>query len=199
MVYESKAGNTWGGGAYQKVAAALKSLKKVVTAGADVANVSGFGKASVEKIDEFIKTGKIQNLEDLKAMYGELPTGMILGKSSGGGAKGAKGAVNSKPSKEQLKQIAKEAEALGSNSIDQLKQLLRQNGQAVSGTKGELIERCSQGAVLGAIPICPLCGAGKLRFAIKTGVYTCPGFMDDDTFHKCVFASGSVARTPWKP
>ena len=194
MVYESKAGNTWGGSAYQKVAAALKKLKKPVTAGTDVANLAGFGKASVEKIDEFLKTGKIQKLEELKELYGDIPTGMVM--KSGG--KAAATAAASKPTKDQLKKIAKEAELLELNSIDQLKQLLRQNGQVLSGTKGELIERCAEGKILGAIPVCPLCGAGKLRYAAKTGLYTCPGYMDDDKFHKCVFVSGSVARNPWK-
>lgn len=33
--------------------------------------------------------------------------------------------------------------------------------------------------------MCSSCGGGKLRFNQKTGIYTCPGYMDDDEFKNC--------------
>lgn len=33
--------------------------------------------------------------------------------------------------------------------------------------------------------MCSSCGGGKLRFNRMTGIYTCPGYMDDDEFRNC--------------
>jgi hypothetical protein len=33
--------------------------------------------------------------------------------------------------------------------------------------------------------MCSACGGGKLRFDRKTGIYKCPGFMDDEDFRNC--------------
>ena len=33
--------------------------------------------------------------------------------------------------------------------------------------------------------MCTGCGGGKLRFDRKTGIYKCPGYMDDEDFKHC--------------
>lgn len=53
---------------------------------------------------------------------------------------------------EQLGNIRAEIAKLKSYKNDDLKKILRQNEQILSGKKDELIERCAEGVVLGAIP-----------------------------------------------
>lgn len=205
MVYESKDGNKWAGVAYNKVLAVLRGLKKTLSSGSEIASFQGVGKTSVEKIDEFLTTGKIKKLEDLKALHGALPSGMVIGgttKSAAGSkaskAGGTAGAA-APPSKAQLAAIKKAAAELEEKPQQYLKDLCKHNKQVQSGTKADLVQRCSEGQVLGQIPICPFCGAGKLRYDIKTGLYKCPGYTDDDKYMPCVFQSGQVQRLPWQP
>ena len=82
-------------------------------------------------------------------------------------------------------------------SINDLKEALKKNNQKISGTKAELIERCAEGKLLGAVPNCPKCFGGKLRFNIHSGEYKCPGFMEDTTMVHCSFKSFDVKRNPW--
>lgn len=81
-------------------------------------------------------------------------------------------------------------------TTDKLKELLRANGQVVSGTKGVLVARAADGKAFGALPRCPTCHAGKIKF--ENGVYRCPGYMDDDTFMSCMFTADTVERNAWK-
>jgi len=62
-----------------------------------------------------------------------------------------------------------------------------------------MAERCADGKILGQIPVCQHCGGGKPRFNSKTGIYTCPGYMDDDEFRHCNASSNmdEVKRNPW--
>ena len=73
------------------------------------------------------------------------------------------------------------------------------NGQSRSGNKTELADNCADGKVLGKIPQCESCGGGRLRFNMKTGIYKCPGFMEDDKFVNChkTFTMEEVNRTRW--
>lgn len=73
------------------------------------------------------------------------------------------------------------------------------NNQTKTGTKGDLAEKCADGELLGRIPMCPECGGGKLRFRWQTGIYSCPGFMDDDEFRNChkIYTMKDVSREPW--
>ena len=74
------------------------------------------------------------------------------------------------------------------------------NHQRKTGTKIELAERCADGRILGQIPMCSACGGGKLRFNAKAGIYSCPGYMDDEDFKHCghTFSLEEIKRTPWK-
>lgn len=71
---------------------------------------------------------------------------------------------------------------------------------STSGNKPELINRIADGMLLGAIPSCPKCAGGKLRFENELGVYRCPGYLDDDEFKFCnkKFEFDEIERTKWK-
>ncbi|CUI10906.1 Hypothetical protein, putative [Bodo saltans] len=203
LVYESKDGNKWAGVAYRKVVNVLRGLKTKVTSGKDIAHLDGVGDASVKKTTEFLTTGTIKKLDELKALHGALPVGMVSPSKSGGATTGkaakaiAAEAGASPPTKAQLKAIKDAAETYESQSLQSLKDLCKLNKQVMSGTKSELVQRCAEGKVLGQTPICPFCGGGKLRYEIKTGMYRCPGYTDDDSYKPCVFLSGTVVRTAW--
>ena len=212
MFYESKDGNRWAGKTYNHVVALLRARKGPIKSGSELANHDGVGKASVEKIDEFLKSGKIEKLDKLKELHGPLPASLLLGAASPGVKSGAskKGAVAAAAdpataaaappvpiSAANKAAIKKKVEEFDSLTIPALKEHLRRNRQLLAGTKDELVERCASGVVLGALPVCPLCGAGKLRFDGKKLLYTCPGYMDDVTFQPCFYKSHQVPRTPW--
>ncbi len=96
--------------------------------------------------------------------------------------------------KEELKRLI---DLFSLENNNDLKDLLRKNNQKISGSKSELVERCSEGKLLGALPNCPKCFGGKLRFNLKTGEYSCPGYMEDTTMIYCNFKSNDVKRNAW--
>jgi len=49
---------------FARVAESIKCLKKI-TCGADIANLQGVGQSSVDIVDEFLKTGTCERLEEL--------------------------------------------------------------------------------------------------------------------------------------
>eukprot|EP00406_Dinophysis_acuminata_P035937 CAMPEP_0179378390 /NCGR_PEP_ID=MMETSP0797-20121207/89309_1 /TAXON_ID=47934 /ORGANISM="Dinophysis acuminata, Strain DAEP01" /LENGTH=235 /DNA_ID=CAMNT_0021094457 /DNA_START=52 /DNA_END=759 /DNA_ORIENTATION=- len=91
---------------------------------------------------------------------------------------------------------AKAVEEMAKLSTDKLKGLLRANDQIVSGTKGVLVARAADGKAFGALPRCPTCHAGRIKF--ENSIYKCPGYMDDDTFVSCTFTADTVKRNAWK-
>ena len=42
--------------------------------------------------------------------------------------------------------------------------MLRNNFQSTTGTKDNIVDKCADGIVLGAIPRCPKCFGGRLKF-----------------------------------
>jgi len=84
-------------------------------------------------------------------------------------------------------------------TADVLKGILAANGQSRSGNKTDLADKCADGKVLGRIPQCESCGGGRLRFDMKTGIYKCPGYMEDDDFVNCnkVYMMDQVQRAEW--
>ncbi|CBZ49549.1 putative poly(ADP)-ribose polymerase domain-containing protein [Neospora caninum Liverpool] len=102
-------------------------------------------------------------------------------------------------SPEQRDAIAVAAEAASQETVARLKEILRRNNQKISGTKDDLVQRAAEGEVMGAIPKCPECSEGFLRFDHNSGVYSCPGFMDSEgDYHRCTFKSKDIVRLPWK-
>lgn len=61
-----KQGERMKGASYKKVSGVLAGLTSPVTSGKECQKLPGVGKASGEKIDEFLATGKITKLEELK-------------------------------------------------------------------------------------------------------------------------------------
>jgi len=74
-----------------------------------------------------------------------------------------------------------------------------------SGRKEELIERCVDGMMYGAIPRCPKCinderGGATLNYNQDTNMYTCNGYFDKKSKKKlhCDFQSDHVERNAWR-
>jgi PADR1 (NUC008) domain len=84
-------------------------------------------------------------------------------------------------------------------TIPELKEICRKNGQKVTGTKPELIERVADGKLLGAIPKCPSCGGGRPKWDAKSATYKCPGYMEDSDFVNChkKYSFAELPRTSW--
>lgn len=60
------AGEQFKSGAFSKVAKLLSDLDREVTSGKSVKDIKGIGKSSMDKIDEFISTGKMGAIEEFK-------------------------------------------------------------------------------------------------------------------------------------
>ncbi|PFH38752.1 poly(ADP-ribose) polymerase and DNA-Ligase Zn-finger region domain-containing protein [Besnoitia besnoiti] len=91
------------------------------------------------------------------------------------------------------------AEQASKVTVPRLKEILRLNDQKISGSKNNLVQRVAEGEVLGAIPKCPECSNGFLRFDQNSGVYSCPGYLDEyGDYQRCRFRSKEVVRLPWK-
>eukprot|EP00811_Abedinium_folium_P037031 NODE_9684_length_1406_cov_4.647381.p2 GENE.NODE_9684_length_1406_cov_4.647381~~NODE_9684_length_1406_cov_4.647381.p2 ORF type:complete len:402 (+),score=111.75 NODE_9684_length_1406_cov_4.647381:95-1207(+) len=91
---------------------------------------------------------------------------------------------------------AKVVEELQKLGVNALKALLRTHDMSTTGTKAELVARCADGKAFGALPRCPQCSGGRIRF--EAGIYRCPGYMDDDDFNPCNFKASTIERLPWQ-
>jgi len=84
-------------------------------------------------------------------------------------------------------------------SNEDLKELLTKNRQVKSGTRDELLSRCVEGKLLGALTNCPKCKKERLTFKIKTGLYLCKGFVGGKgLFVECGYKSDLAKRLPWR-
>jgi len=83
--------------------------------------------------------------------------------------------------------------------VAELKAILELNMQIRGGKKAELVARCADGFLYGALPKCPSCHGGNLK-PLRTGVFTCAGYFDDDVFVPCrkQFKNEDLDRIPWK-
>eukprot|EP00922_Rhytidocystis_sp_ex-Travisia-forbesii_P010087 GHVS01014795.1.p1 GENE.GHVS01014795.1~~GHVS01014795.1.p1 ORF type:complete len:356 (+),score=92.68 GHVS01014795.1:53-1069(+) len=87
--------------------------------------------------------------------------------------------------------------ALRVKSVLQLQEMLRMNKQKLGGNRADVVERVAECMALGSIPKCESCGGGFLKFSPVTGVYSCPGYHDEDRFVACKFTTKEVERIPW--
>jgi len=69
---------------------------------------------------------------------------------------------------------------LSKKNATQLGAMLAKNGMAKSGKKDDLVERVAECKVLGALPLYPTCEKGRLKWQRESGLYTCPGYFDDE-------------------
>jgi len=78
-----------------------------------------------------------------------------------------------------------------------LQSMLTLNNQKKTGTKEELVNRCVDGILRGALPRCPLCQIGHLWYA--GGKYRCNGSYDRTQGGKlpCSFEANNVQRGSW--
>ena len=62
-----------------------------------------------------------------------------------------------------------------------------------------LIDKCCDGEAMGSIPKCSSCGGGFLRFDKSTGVYSCPGYRDDEDYVNCQkkYQKSDITRASW--
>jgi len=96
----------------------------------------------------------------------------------------------------QQKKYKKLKTELNGCVVDSLKKMLKLNDQLTTGKKSDLIERVAECKIVGSVPRCPECGGGRPKF--KSGLYFCPGFMDDVKFQKCFWVSRDLQRADWK-
>jgi len=122
---------------------------------------------------------------------------------AGGSATGSKKELQE--AVEELKQRAAAEALYTSKSVPELKALCELNSQLKGGSKSELVERCVDGKLYGALPRCPLCGGGILRVVYTAreghkgqGRFSCPGYFDDDHFVRCKYSSDAADRLAWK-
>jgi len=107
--------------------------------------------------------------------------------------------------KEERKKFMEYEEEFNTMSVNNLKKLLKANGQKISGKKMELVERCADAKLYGCLPKCEECGGGRLQvnypfpFGHKgQGDWFCKGYYDDGEFMPCYFRSSEPQeRTPW--
>lgn len=163
-----------------------------------IKEVKGLSNLNQEDQDKIAKL--ISGAGSAAASGTATPLGKDTGKkrpasSAEAGAEGAtkKRKVVDKAAKGPPKKVVESMQKL---SIAELKALLKHNDQVLTGTKPELVERASYGKAFGALPRCPKCAGGKIKYS--SAKYICPGYMDDDVFHKCFFSADIVTRNPWK-
>ncbi len=91
------------------------------------------------------------------------------------------------------------AKLLGKTSSE-LKRFLEFNKQPKTGKKEDLVERCLDGFLYGALPKCPTCRRGKLTFYEDSGAYVCGGYFDVNSKRmiSCNFRSTSLERGRWE-
>jgi len=89
-------------------------------------------------------------------------------------------------------------------SVAVLKELLRLNGQKLSGAKAELVLRCTDAKAYGSLPKCPDCGGGRMEVTYPTrwghggqGKFRCKGYYDDDEFVRCNHTEDQMERPKW--
>ena len=84
-------------------------------------------------------------------------------------------------------------------TMDDLRDACKKNGQIIKGTKKDLVFRCADGKLLGALPHCPNCGQGHMRFDPKYRFFFCPGHLSVFGIENCgmKMRPEDLVRTPW--
>eukprot|EP01094_Clydonella_sp_ATCC50884_P003615 TRINITY_DN1275_c0_g1_i3.p1 TRINITY_DN1275_c0_g1~~TRINITY_DN1275_c0_g1_i3.p1 ORF type:complete len:1010 (-),score=329.36 TRINITY_DN1275_c0_g1_i3:98-3097(-) len=72
-------------------------------------------------------------------------------------------------------------------SMAEVKEMLLLNMQSVSGGDDDVVRRCAQGMVFGALEKCPKCKAGNLHFEDHTDTWRCSNF--SSSWAKCQYSS----------
>jgi len=103
---------------------------------------------------------------------------------------------------EQFASVTEAKAVLTKRSSAMLSALLAKNGLPKSGRKEELTERIAECQVMGVPPKCSLCEKATLKWSRETGVFSCPGYFDDEakSLKRCKGPGEGVTveRTPWQ-
>jgi hypothetical protein len=103
-----------------------------------------------------------------------------------------------KQSQTEIDKLKEYEEFFMDKNVAELKSILKRNNQVLTGAKNDLVRRCAQGKLWGALPNCSNCFGGKLRYNMTTGEYSCPGYMNDTEFIFCKFrAVDGIVRNEW--
>ena len=102
--------------------------------------------------------------------------------------------------KNEISSIKNKIEELKVVTAEKLRELLVENMQYSSGTKGELLVRAADVIVRGVIPKCSKCKNGILYWSEATQDYFCKGYSEEEekNFVKCdaIFPKAEIQRTP---
>ena len=95
--------------------------------------------------------------------------------------------VRRKPgmSQEQFQTYLSLLEEYSTKSPDELRTELRNNHQKTLGGKKALVERCAEGKLLGALPVCKQCGKGYPELEPKGKGYVCKGYREHGEWFSC--------------
>lgn len=103
---------------------------------------------------------------------------------------------------EQFAAVNEVKSLLTKSNLSMLSALLAKNGLPKSGRKEELTERIAESKVLGVPPKCPMCEKATLKWSRETGVFTCPGYFDEEakSMKRCKGPGegATVERIPWQ-
>eukprot|EP00811_Abedinium_folium_P007057 NODE_16510_length_990_cov_8.891078.p1 GENE.NODE_16510_length_990_cov_8.891078~~NODE_16510_length_990_cov_8.891078.p1 ORF type:complete len:274 (+),score=76.32 NODE_16510_length_990_cov_8.891078:97-918(+) len=99
----------------------------------------------------------------------------------------------------QFQQVQKHEAELAGHTLAQMAAELAKNEQVKTGKKDELVQRIAEGRVLGALPLCPKCTKGKIKWSRVGGIFSCPGGVDEDGApRRCNFRATELERPAWK-
>jgi len=146
--------------------------------------------------------GEVSKLEPKKMKAKDLDSALKAAGVTVAGKKKEKEAAM-----EEVVERAQVEERYSKLTLPQLKEMAGSNKQLKGGTKGELLDRCVDGKMYGALPRCPECGGGILKVFYADGKkyghdgqgnFSCPGFFDDDQWKRCKYVATSAERLPWQ-
>jgi hypothetical protein len=102
--------------------------------------------------------------------------------------------------KSQYQEFQRLCDFYSAQTMDDLKEICKKNGQIIKGTKKDLVLRCADGKLLGALPHCPNCGQGHMRFDPKSRLFFCPGYLSAHGMEMCAMKlrPEDCNRMPWR-
>lgn len=85
--------------------------------------------------------------------------------------------------------------------LDEVKDVLRWNGQHRSGTKPVLLVKCLDGQMYGRLARCSVCAGGRLKLCDDGLTVKCMGTFDEDTQTRveCAYAAKASEAPRWQP
>lgn len=86
--------------------------------------------------------------------------------------------------------------SLEARSKGDLCRMLSINKQSTTGRKAELVDRILDGMQNGALPRCPKCNGGVVRYCSETKSFVCK-VRFPDRMEPCGYSTSNVERMPW--